>query len=907
MSDYAAFAAADFDANEYANAILAGEAYPSGGASGAAASSKVANTKASSVLRTIGSGGGTDAEDISVAISKLTYNIEDVEKQLKNVVTVHHEHLLVQAAGVTELEGSLSSVKGGLQELDGSLDKLRAKIRTPYQTLSSHVTRLERLQQASDILRRTSRFVVLTKRLQLQLAEMDRAGDNTPSASDSKTSLDGDKPVVEAGRASIDSISTLAGTGATLNEEDDKERAIAKAALSLAELSQLVSYLPHCYWVRLALTLEAGALLEPPDVTEAGANHPAPVPLSSIAAVSTHLPYVEYARERVTADMEQMVINGLKTHNQSLLASSLQTAHNLRVLPDLVQNLVLDLSDAVDGRIKYAFDLTRLAKVVTAKDPSTTTSSNPLYKSRFRTEPTNVTAPQWQAALWSSLEQLIEEMADCCIKVYVLEKVLLVKKDAVSQVVFLDEAMKVIENKPSATFWSTLGQSLEKQVRDATKGSSFLQQTLSASYPRLLRLFHSFFAKIAVHTDTQYTQVHQSPETVVVLRALMTFESLYLSRSSNRLNEAISQAFVNGTRGPPGQTEGLGIARAVTNELDSAKFDPLLIKAVARYAASSLEGLVSRADNLVSRERAALSLTGPATTPQQVLNGQLATCLWHCWSGLEKLQGEYPEVVVNILKTAIANIKKSFERIVDPLLAAIRRETGAIIAKLHRQDFSDNVDPMAAMGGGASPYMKDLSEKLSYIKTDVLSQFNTPEISKEWLTSIVKYVIKTFVLHASIVKPLGETGKLQLTSDMTELEFALSAFMSDKAQTKRGGDWGGALEEYRCLRAMRPLLFLENALLASPKHTTSLPPLVVLHHILVRSPISLPHTLHGWAEAEYVRWVNEHTDEEAWSLVETGLSHWEQIAAAEGTDTSAAVEYVQLARSVLTNANNGSS
>lgn len=53
--------------------------------------------------------------------------------------------------------------------------------------------------------------------------------------------------------------------------------------------------------------------------------------------------------------------------NQSLLASSLQTAHNLRVLPDLVHNLVMDLSDAVDGRIRYAFDLTRIAKEVTAK------------------------------------------------------------------------------------------------------------------------------------------------------------------------------------------------------------------------------------------------------------------------------------------------------------------------------------------------------------------------------------------------------------------------------------------------------------------------------------------------------------------------------------------------------------
>lgn len=36
---------------------------------------------------------------------------------------MHHEDLLVQAAGVTELEGSLASVRGGLAELDGSLDK----------------------------------------------------------------------------------------------------------------------------------------------------------------------------------------------------------------------------------------------------------------------------------------------------------------------------------------------------------------------------------------------------------------------------------------------------------------------------------------------------------------------------------------------------------------------------------------------------------------------------------------------------------------------------------------------------------------------------------------------------------------------------------------------------------------
>ena len=76
------------------------------------------------------------------------------------------------------------------------------------------------------------------------------------------------------------------------------------------------------------------------------------------------------------------------------------------------------------------------------------------------------------------------------LQVYTLEKVLMVKKDPVTQVVFLDEAMKVrlespvaslefltsctlqvLENKPSSTFWGSLGQSLEKQIRDAAKGA----------------------------------------------------------------------------------------------------------------------------------------------------------------------------------------------------------------------------------------------------------------------------------------------------------------------------------------------------------------------------------------------------------------------------------------------------
>ncbi|CDO69255.1 hypothetical protein BN946_scf185042.g157 [Trametes cinnabarina] len=852
MSDYAVFAHPDFDPNDYANAILAGEPYPpqAGKAKPAAKSTGLAPA----------------SEDVSVAISKITFSLDDVEKQIKNVlgncgpsaqVTTHHEDLLVRAAGVSDLEGSLGSVRTGLNELDGSLEKLRVKIRVPYQSLHTHVSRLERLQQASDILRRTARFVNLARRLEVQLAEINKADAGEP----------------EGGSSANIGGKTNGGTPARadtpLESDDEKERAIAKAALTIAELTSL---------------LNAG---EPDGVSaddEHGAASGENVPLSSVKAVAAHLSFIDAARAKITTDMEAMVFTGLAT-----------------------LNLVSDLSEAVEGRIRSAFDLTRISKDIMTKE-SASLGQGLLYKSRVRTEPTSVTAPQWTAALWGSLESLIEEMADCCIKVYTLEKVLRVKRDPVTDVVFLDEAMKVLENKPSTTFWASLGRSLEKNARDAAKNSSFLQQTLSTGYPKLLRLFHSFFTKIAVHTDTVYSQSQQSPETVLVLRALSNFESLYLSRSSNKLNEAVGQAFSGSMRSPPGASEGTNIARAVANELDSAKFDPLLVQSVARYAASSLEMMLTRTDNMIARERAATSLVGPIASPQQVLNASLATCLYHCWSRLDKLREEYPESVVSILQPVLTKLRDTFDKIVDPVLSAIRRELGAIIAKLHRMDFSDKADPMAAMGGGASPYMKDLVEKLTFVKDEVIGLYNVPEVSRRWVLSIVRFVIQTFVLHASIAKPLGENGKLQLTTDMTELEFGLSAFMSEKTQRKHGADWDAVGEDYRALRGMRrsracrQLLFLDNAALASSKQTAGLPPLIVLHHILVRSPITLPHALHGWAEAEYVRWVEEHSEEEAWTLVDGDVTHWEKITEAEGGDLGAAAEYVQLARTVLANA-----
>ncbi|KAG6862317.1 hypothetical protein C0995_016015 [Termitomyces sp. Mi166 len=888
MSDFAVFSIPNFDANEYANAILAGESYPSDLKPGGKLTVLPQDLPAK--------------EDISVSISKLTFSIEDVSKQIKNVVSAHHEALLSQAASAHNLSGSLTSVRGGLNDLDS----LRLKIRVPYQSLRAHVLRLQKLQQASDVLRRTSRFVILARRLQLQMAAMER------------TTIP-EEPV----KSVKAETSNATGLHTSVDSQDEKERTIAKTALSIAELDGPDNG-------KIVGNMSRGERVKDSAVPVAVNDKDIPeqeVPLRSIAAVAAHVRFIEEARTKVTNEMESMVLTGLTTLNQSLLASSLQAAYNLQVLPQLVQNLVSDLSQAVEDRIRSAFDLTKISKEALAKgatyhlsvtivdayhvvsiiDAVTSSSpqSPPTYRSRVRTEPTNVTAPHFTATLWSRLEVMIQDMADCCIKVYTLEKVLKLKKDAATQAIFLDEAMKLLENKPSATFWTSLSRSLEKYARDAAKSSTFIQQSLSTGYPKLLRLFHEFFAKIAVHTDTIYGPTYQSPETVLVLRALSNFETLYLSRSSNKLNEAVGQAFSGGVRAPPGASEGINIARTVINELDSARFDPLLVRAVAKNASLSINNLLSRVDSSAVRDRSAVTLIGPTATPQQAGNAQLATCLYQCWLKLDTLRVDHTEAIFDALNPSIQNVYKAYEQLVEPLMTAIHRELNAIIIKLHRIDFGKDVDPTSGIEG-SSFYMKELVEKLSFIKAEILSKFVIGEAGRTWILSIVKYVIKTFVMHVSIARPLGESGKLRLTSDMGELEFSLSAFLAGNPQSKRGGDLEAVGNEYRTLRAMRPLLFLDNSMLANPERTSGLPPLIVLHHILVRSPMPLPHNLHGWQEAEYVRWVGEHTERESWSLIEGGLSHYEKVSESEGRDSTAAKEFIELARTVLQNAEIGS-
>ena len=229
-----------------------------------------------------------------------------------------------------------------------------------------------------------------------------------------------------------------------------------------------------------------------------------------------------------------------------------------------------------------------------------------------------------------------------------------------------------------------------------------------------MRLFHTFFAKIAVHTETVYTQEHQryvligtvprrlhaktipySPETVLCLRAISTFETLYLSRSSARMTDSINAAFSGGYKQPPGSKEGNSVSRIMLNEMDSARFDPLLGRNMARLIGKAVDAITGKVDSLVRislvktgvaidamadnvpilqlvKDFSATSLIGPLASSAQVNNSALVSFVYHIVYSLRNPFTEFPSKIIASLQTPLqASRRTGYRTLGPPLLTSV--------------------------------------------------------------------------------------------------------------------------------------------------------------------------------------------------------------------------------------------
>ena len=191
-----------------------------------------------------------------------------------------------------------------------------------------------------------------------------------------------------------------------------------------------------------------------------------------------------------------------------------------------------------------------------------------------------------------------------------------------------------------------------------------------------------------------------SPETVLCLRAISKFETLYLSRSSARMTDSINAAFSGGYKQPPGSKEGNTVSRIMLNEMDSARFDPLLGRNMARLIGKAVDAITGKVDSLVCislntigvaidlitdnfpilqliKDFSATSLIGPLASSAQVNNSALVSFVYHITYSLRNPFTEFPSKIIASLETPLqASRRGGYRKLGPPVLTSVLTPLG---------------------------------------------------------------------------------------------------------------------------------------------------------------------------------------------------------------------------------------
>lgn len=204
-------------------------------------------------------------------------------------------------------------------------------------------------------------------------------------------------------------------------------------------------------------------------------------------------------------------------------------------------------------------------------------------------------------------------------------------------------------------------------------------------------------------------------------------------------------------------------------------------------------------------------------------------------------------------------VKKS---VLGPLSRVLNRRVAETIGRMHHYGsylHSDTTDPE-----GPSFVQRHLTVMYDRLAALHLSKL-PPEYSATIASMVASFSIYAFVSNASLIRPLGEGAKLNVTQDLADFELALEQFMSKSGSSQQLSEIANG-KPYGELRAMRNMLFW-TGLEANSKSASTIAksllrevwikdvrPSTVFHYLFSFAPdlLSSPHHFKHLKVEEYV-------------------------------------------------------
>ncbi|XP_062494267.1 conserved oligomeric Golgi complex subunit 5 isoform X2 [Pezoporus occidentalis] len=433
-------------------------------------------------------------------------------------------------------------------------------------------------------------------------------------------------------------------------------------------------------------------------------------------------------------------------------------------------------------------------------------------------------------------------------------------------------------------FWTAVTQTLSSQFQSATDSSTFLKQAFEGEYPKLLRLYNDLWKRLQQYSQniqrnfntggatdllTELQQMEDDAQDIFMQKtqdydpekalkdSLQQYEAAYLSKSLSRLFDPINLVFPPGGRNPPSSDELESIIKTIASELNVAAVDPDLSLAVAKNVAKTIQLYGVKSEQLLSTQGDASQVIGPLTEGQR-RNVAVVNSLYKLHQSVLKVitnQSSFPAAAEQTVTTALKAVHDLMGSAVQPLLNSVGDSVEAIIITMHQEDFSGSLSGPGKPDVPCSLYMKELQGFIARVMSDYFRHFECFDFVFDNTEAMAQRAIELFIRNASLIRPLGEGGKMRLAADFAQMELAVAPLC------RRVSDLG---KSYRQLRSFRPLLFQTSEHIASsPALGEVIPFSVILQFLFTRAPAELksPFQRAEWSIARYSQWLDDHPSE----------------------------------------------
>ncbi|WOK96026.1 conserved oligomeric Golgi complex subunit 5 [Canna indica] len=594
--------------------------------------------------------------------------------------------------------------------------------------------------------------------------------------------------------------------------------------------------------------------------------------LAGISVVEDEIRWLSETGGRLRAEAMKAVERGMDEYNQNDIWCGLQVFYNLGELRSAVDTLISKYKGMGVKSVGAALDMKAIS-----------TSSGGFGPGGVQRSGTPQIGGGKRAAdgLWERMGRCMDELHKVVTAVWHLQTVLLKKRVPFTQVLFLHEVWQEGDPLLTERVWEALVKAFANQIKSAFTASSFVKEAFTHGYPKLFSMIENLLERILRDTNVKGVLPALSAEgKEQLVSAINIFQTAFLASCLSRLSDNVNSIFPVSSRGTiPSKDQISRIILRIQEEIEVVRMHGHLILLVLHEIGKVLLLLAERAEYQISTGPEARQVTGPATAAQ-IKNFALCQHLQEIHARISLTTSSLPTIASDVLSPSLGVIYGVACDSVTSLFQAMLDRLESCILQIHEQDYgAEGMDAM--MDNNASNYMDELQKAAIHFRSEFLSKLlpSSASRSETICTTLVRRmasrILLFFIRHASLVRPLSESGKLRLARDMAELELAVGQNLFPVEQL-------GA--PYRALRAFRPVIFLETDQLKGSPLLKDLPPSVILHHLYSRAPDELqsPSQRNMLTPVQYSLWLDSQGEDQIWKGIKATLDDYERKVKARG-------------------------